>query len=188
LTNTTCINVVVQSLSHVWLFCDPTDCIAHQALLSVRLPRQEYWSGLPFPSPWDLPDPGIEPSSHALQVDSLPLSHQGSPVYTYMCILFYKDFKGYCFPEQLSHFTAPPVIHGNSPSSLSMLVIVCLFFFITATLVSVKWCFIAVLICFTLMPNDVNLFSCTVHHPYIFFGEMCIQIIWSLFNWVIIEL
>ena len=128
-TNKTCINVVVQSQSHVWLFCDPIDCIAHQALLSVRLPRQEYWSGLPFPPPLDLPDPGIEPTSHALQVDSLPLSHQGSPVYKYMCILFYKDFKGYCFPEQLSHFTAPPVIHGNFSSSLSMLVSVCRFLF-----------------------------------------------------------
>ena len=41
--------------------------------------RQEYWSGLPFPSPGDLPNPGIEPASPALQVDSLPLSYQGIP-------------------------------------------------------------------------------------------------------------
>ena len=41
--------------------------------------RQEYWSGLPFPSPGDLPNPGIKLTSPALQVDSLPLSHQGSP-------------------------------------------------------------------------------------------------------------
>ena len=41
---------------------------AHQALLSVRFPRQEYCCGLPFPSPWDLPDPGIEPVSPAWQV------------------------------------------------------------------------------------------------------------------------
>ena len=40
--------------------------------------RQEYWSGLPFPSPGDLLDPGIKPGSPALQVDSLPLSHQVS--------------------------------------------------------------------------------------------------------------
>ena len=39
--------------------------------------RQEYWSGLPFPSPGDLSHPGIEPRSPALQADSLPLSHQG---------------------------------------------------------------------------------------------------------------
>jgi len=45
----------------------------------MGFPRQEYWSGLPFPSPEDFPDPGIETASPALQVDSLPLSHQGSP-------------------------------------------------------------------------------------------------------------
>ena len=43
-----------------------------------RFPRQEYWSGLPCPPPGYLPDPGIEPTSPALQADSLPLSHQGS--------------------------------------------------------------------------------------------------------------
>ena len=59
--------------------CIPMDYIAHQAPLSERFSRQEYWSGLPFPPPGDLPDPGIEPASPVLQVDSLPLSHQGSP-------------------------------------------------------------------------------------------------------------
>ena len=44
----------------------------------MGFPKQEYWSGLPFPSPGDLPDPVIEPTSPAWQVDSLPLSHQGS--------------------------------------------------------------------------------------------------------------
>ena len=42
--------------------------------------RQEYWSGLPLPSPGDLPDPGVEPASPALQADSLLLSHWGSPI------------------------------------------------------------------------------------------------------------
>ena len=46
--------------------------VAHQAPLSIGFSRQEYWSGLPFPSPWDLPDPGIKPRSPALQADSLP--------------------------------------------------------------------------------------------------------------------
>ena len=40
--------------------------------LSVELSRQEYWSGLPFPSPGDVPDPGMEPGSPVLQADSLP--------------------------------------------------------------------------------------------------------------------
>ena len=57
--------------------------VAHQASLSVVFPRQEYWSGLPFPPPGDLPDPGIKPvppAAPALQADCLPLSHQGSPL------------------------------------------------------------------------------------------------------------
>ena len=43
----------------------------------MGFPRQEYWSRLPFPPPWDLPDPGIEPGSPALQVDSLPSEPPG---------------------------------------------------------------------------------------------------------------
>ena len=45
--------------------------VVHQAPLSMEFSRQEYWSGLPFPPPGDLPDPGIEPGSTALQADSL---------------------------------------------------------------------------------------------------------------------
>ena len=51
--------------------CDPWP-VASQAPLSKGFPRLEYWSGLPFPSPGDLPDPGMEPVSPALQVDFLP--------------------------------------------------------------------------------------------------------------------
>ena len=51
--------------------CDPVNCVAHQAALSMEFSRKEYWSGLPCPSPGDLPDPRIEPGSPALQVDSL---------------------------------------------------------------------------------------------------------------------
>ena len=46
--------------------------VSCQAPLSMGFSRQEYWSGLPFPSPGDLPDPGIEPGSPALQADDLP--------------------------------------------------------------------------------------------------------------------
>ena len=52
--------------------------VAPQAPLSLRLSRQEHWSGLPLPSPGDLPQPRLEPVSPALQADSLPLNHQGS--------------------------------------------------------------------------------------------------------------
>ena len=50
--------------------CDPMDC-AHQAPPSMEFSRQEYWSGLPFPSPGHLPDPGIEPRSPPVQADTL---------------------------------------------------------------------------------------------------------------------
>ena len=53
--------------------------VARQAPLSTGFSRQEYWSGLPFPSPGDRPDPGIEPRSLALQADSLPTELQGKP-------------------------------------------------------------------------------------------------------------
>ena len=53
--------------------------VAHQAPLSMGFSRQEYLSGLPCPPPGDLPDPGIEPMSPALQVDSLPTEPPGKP-------------------------------------------------------------------------------------------------------------
>ena len=53
--------------------------VAYQVPPSMGFSRQEHWSGLPFPSPGDLPDPGMKAGSLALQTDSLPLSHQGSP-------------------------------------------------------------------------------------------------------------
>ena len=71
----------VKSLGHVRLLATP-QTVAHQAPPSMGFSRQEYWSGLPFPSPEDLPNPGIKPvspMSPALQADSLPLIHQGNP-------------------------------------------------------------------------------------------------------------
>ena len=62
-------NVNVKSLSCVRLLATPWT-VAYQAPLSLGFSRQEYWSGLPFPSPGDLPDPGIEPWSPALQADA----------------------------------------------------------------------------------------------------------------------
>ena len=66
----------MKSLSCVRLFATPRT-VAYQALPSAGFSRQEYWSRLPFPSPGDLPDPGIEPGSAALQVDSLPSEPPG---------------------------------------------------------------------------------------------------------------
>ena len=65
-------------LNHVQVFVTPWT-VAHQAPLSMGFSRQEYWSGLPFPPPGKFPDPGIEPRSPALQVDSVLPEVPGKP-------------------------------------------------------------------------------------------------------------
>ena len=66
----------MKSLSRVRLFATPWT-VAPQAPPYMGLSRQEYWSGLPFPSLGDIPDPGIEPRSPALQADALPSELKG---------------------------------------------------------------------------------------------------------------
>ena len=61
--------------------------VAHQASLSMGLSRQEYWSGLPFPPPGDLPDPGIEPMSPALAGRFFTTMLLGKPIHSAGCIL-----------------------------------------------------------------------------------------------------
>ena len=68
----------MKSLSCVQLFATPWT-VAYQAPPSMGFSKQECWSGLPFPSPGDLPNPGIEPRSPALQADSLPAEPPGKP-------------------------------------------------------------------------------------------------------------
>ena len=74
------VKVKVKSLSRVRLFSTPWT-VAYQAPPSVGLSRQEYWNGLPFPSPGDLLDPGIKPRSPTLQADSLPFEPPGKSNY-----------------------------------------------------------------------------------------------------------
>ena len=71
----------VKSLSHVQLFATPWT-VTYQALLSMGFSRQEYWSGVPFPSPGDLPDPVMEPGSPAMQADALPSEPPEKPAIT----------------------------------------------------------------------------------------------------------
>ena len=68
----------VKLLSHVRLSATPLT-VAYQASLSMGFSRQECWSGLPFLSPGDLSDPGIEPGSHALRAGTLPSEAPGKP-------------------------------------------------------------------------------------------------------------
>ena len=74
---------VLSWFSHVGLFVILWT-ITCQAPLSMRFSRQEYWSGLPFPSPGDLPDPELEPGSSTLQADSLLSEPPGEP-YELLC-------------------------------------------------------------------------------------------------------
>ena len=77
--------------------CDPWT-VAHQAPSSMGFSRQEYWSGLPFPSPGDLPDPGIEPRSPTLQADALTSAPPGKPlnirIQSLELQIQVRDFKG----------------------------------------------------------------------------------------------
>ena len=82
----------VQLLATLWI-------VAHQVLLSMGFPRQEHWSGLPFPSLGDLPNPGSKPASPvapALQVDSLSAEPLGKPHNVCKCLVFNRNVK--CTP------------------------------------------------------------------------------------------
>ena len=70
--------VKVKSLSRLRLFMTPWS-VAYQAPQSMGFSKQEYWSGLPFPFPGDLSNPGIEPGSPTLQADALPSEPPGKP-------------------------------------------------------------------------------------------------------------
>ena len=74
-----CMKVKVKSPSCVWLLATPWTA-AHQAPLSIGFPKQEYWSGLPFPSTGDIHDPGTEPSLLNCRQILYCLSLQGSPI------------------------------------------------------------------------------------------------------------
>ena len=78
----------MKSLSHVQLFVTPW-IVAYQASPSVGFSRQEYWSGLPFPSPGDLPDPGIKPGSPALEADALTSERPGKPISFFLSFFFF---------------------------------------------------------------------------------------------------
>ena len=99
-----------KSLQYVQLFVT-LRTVALQAPLSMGFSRQEYWSGFPCPPPGDLPNPGIEPVSPAapaLQADSLPLRHQGSPSCYYLITMFSQG-KDNSFIHQYNRNHSSPV-------------------------------------------------------------------------------
>ena len=84
-----------RSLSCVRLFATPWT-VAHRAPLSIEFTRQEYWRGLPCPSPGDLPNPGTKPRSPSLQADSLPSEPPGKPLPFFLPYYLY-IFMIFCF-------------------------------------------------------------------------------------------
>ena len=101
-----CVHAHTCMLSCVWLFVTLWT-IACWTRLSMEFPRKEYWNGLPFPSSGDCPDRGIKSTSPALQVDSIPLRHQGSPC---VCVWLFSSVQFSClvvsdslWPHELEH-------------------------------------------------------------------------------------
>ena len=126
-------SLVAKSLSRVWLFVIPWT-VAYQAPPSMGFSRQEYWSGLPFPSPGYLPSSGIEPGSPALQADALTSEPPGKPggkvigttdsntsLICYLCLqgnlnysLMLLTIRMYFYPSKLIYF--PEYFHGPDSS------------------------------------------------------------------------
>ena len=88
--------VKVKSLRRVQLFVTPWT-VDYQAPPSMGFSRQEYWSGLPFPSPGDLPDPGIKSGSPSLQADTLLSEPPGKPSSAKYWQLNLQKFPGFCY-------------------------------------------------------------------------------------------
>ena len=151
--------VKVKSLSRVRLFATP-GTIAYQAPPSMGFSRQECWSGLPFPSPGDLPNPGIEPRSPTLQVDSLSSEPPAKPpdiclgmrVKSCMVALFLVFERTSILFQQCRSF--PFSLH-----SLQQFLFVD--FLMTALLTSVRWYLTVVLIYIPVTISNIeHLFMC----------------------------
>ena len=105
----------MKSLSDVQLFLTPWT-VAHEAPPSMEFSSQEYWSGFPFPSPGDLPDPGIEPRSPTLQAEALTSEPPGKPQ-VLKCTTWMQFQKQqndlYLFPRQAIQYYSNPSLCPN---------------------------------------------------------------------------
>ena len=104
--------MMVEWLSRVWLFATPCS-VALQAPLSMGLSRQEYRSGLPFPSPGHLPDPGIEPASPALASGFLSTEPSGKP--QNICN---RNLSEEMWTEDITKGVIKKVIFGRKPQTI----------------------------------------------------------------------
>ena len=106
----------MKSLSRVQLFATPWT-LAYKAPLSMEFSRQEYWSGLPFLSPGDLPNPGIKPGSPALQTDTLLSEPPGKPQkFTFFYIAIFPKIR-YLHSCKCIHSENPCISHIHLPNS-----------------------------------------------------------------------
>ena len=95
-------SVVAKSFATLWI-------VAHQAPLSMEFPRQEYWCGLPFPSPGDLPDPGIELASSTLAGGFCTTEPPGTPHFFCLVNVYLSPrFQLLCYFQGDSSLTTPP--------------------------------------------------------------------------------
>ena len=95
--------------------CDPMDC---QTPLSMEFSRQEYWSGLPCPSPGDPPGPEIEPGSPALQADSLPFEvPRKTPVFL-VAIKYNQDCRWKSLRKSPIQMVFPPALDSSTVSTV----------------------------------------------------------------------
>ena len=104
----------MKSLSCVRLFVTPRT-VAYQAFQSMGFSRQEYWSGLPFLSPEDLPNPGIEPGSPALEADALPSEPPGTPYWPLSAGQWRTDLH-YCVSAIIDRLWSHPALSEEAES------------------------------------------------------------------------
>ena len=111
--------VKVKSLSRVRLFVTPRT-VAYQAPPSMEFSRQEYWSGLPFPSPGDLPNPGIEPGSPALEADALTSEPPGKHFPYFSAVAFMRKAKPKVYSVHLQYMSSRTCILSFTQKTLGL--------------------------------------------------------------------
>ena len=105
--------IIMRLVAKLCLTLETSWTVACQAPLSMRFSRQEYWSGLPFPSPGDLPDPRIEPWSPALQADSLPSELPDGSFINYLYLILCTFSELLNLRKPLSDLHMSPKISGS---------------------------------------------------------------------------